>query len=600
MHTSISTTRRLALVGSACLLSVALPMAPAWAQKTKTKPAPTEQAATVAPDAGVSVDIPIIEAVDANVDDATLREILSGKLVENANALAGLTATSITIPTITLNAHSTIDGKPGDSSVTFSDIVLANVVDGVAETVTMTGSTLSTSLDASGEFGAIAANNFDIGGMLRLYGLVDGGGQTELSTLYTDLSFAGGSFTAPDLDCTFGAASAAEFKARPIKSSFAELMALGQALESQGDTPSPQTIGKALHIYVDLFTAFESSPMQFDGFECHSIDADNNPVDISVASMTMGAMGPGTYPSFDVSGLAITAQGDGSITAGNINFKSIDLAAPIAAIQAAPDAIDEDWFMANGRSLIPAFAGFSIDNVSVDIPDPDNPGGRVTGGLGALDVSLANYVNGVPTTFLTTASHLTLDLPANTADEQLQMLMSMGVNSIDAGFTLDANWNKTEKAIAINEISVTGADLASIVLSGTVNNAADALFSSDENTMMAAVMGLAIGKLNLSIQDMGLSDLIMTMVAADQGAEPATLRPVFAGLAEGTIIGALAGAAEAQKVGGAVSAFVAGKAKQLTIDVSAKQPPGLGMIDFMAAQDDPAVLIGKVTIDAAN
>ena len=39
------------------------------------------------------------------------------------------------------------------------------------------------------------------------------------------------------------------------------------------------------------------------------------------------------------------------------------------------------------------------------------------------------------------------------------------------------------------------------------------------------------------------------------------MRPVFAGLAEGTIVGMLAGAAEAQKVGAAISSFVSGKAK---------------------------------------
>ena len=71
------------------------------------------------------------------------------------------------------------------------------------------------------------------------------------------------------------------------------------------------------------------------------------------------------------------------------------------------------------------------------------------------------------------------------------------------------------------------------------------------------------------------------------------------GLAEGTVVGMLAGAAEAQKVGAALNAFVSGKAKYLTIEMTAKEPPGLGMMDFMAAEDDPTVLIGKVTIDAS-
>ena len=62
----------------------------------------------------------------------------------------------------------------------------------------------------------------------------------------------------------------------------------------------------------------------------------------------------------------------------------------------------------------------------------------------------------------------------------------------------------------------------------------------------------------------------------------------------------LAGSAEAQKVGAAVSAFVAGKASSLSIAVMAKNLPGLGMLDFMAAEQDPTSLLSKVTIDASN
>jgi hypothetical protein len=76
------------------------------------------------------------------------------------------------------------------------------------------------------------------------------------------------------------------------------------------------------------------------------------------------------------------------------------------------------------------------------------------------------------------------------------------------------------------------------------------------------------------------------------------MRPIFGGLAEGTILGMLAGAAEAQKVGKAVNAFIAGDAKALTIEMTAKDPAGLGLADFMAAEDDPTLLIGKTNITA--
>ncbi|MCS6759839.1 MAG: hypothetical protein MO852_13525, partial [Candidatus Devosia euplotis] len=103
--------------------------------------------------------------------------------------------------------------------------------------------------------------------------------------------------------------------------------------------------------------------------------------------------------------------------------------------------------------LVPAFSGFSVDDIAVDIPDPDNIGDRLVVNVGAFDLSL-------------------------------------GVTDLDGGFTIDANWDQASNAIAINEVSVTGVNLATIKLAGTVGNATEVLFSNNENMMMGAAMGL--------------------------------------------------------------------------------------------------------------
>ena len=147
-------------------------------------------------------------------------------------------------------------------------------------------------------------------------------------------------------------------------------------------------------------------------------------------------------------------------------------------------------------------------------------------------------------------------------------------------------------------MSLTGAALATVLIAGTIANATEDLFALDMNTSMAASMAVAVKSLDLTVTDAGLSDVILAVVAAEQGADPATLRPVFAGLAQGSIIGMMAGAADAAKLGEAINSFVAGKAKTLMIGLDAKSDPGLGMMDFMQAEDDPTSLIGKVNISA--
>lgn len=603
MSVCTTTHKRLAALAAASLLSVTLPALPAWAQKIKNKnPAPAQTSAppaetSTSPAFDYSVEVPTIEAVDSNVDEDTLREIFSGNLADHVDELASLTASSITIPEITLAGTSSVDGEPIETTIVFSDIVLNDVVDGSAASITL-GSSTTESEDTSFELGTLSATNFSIAGVLGLYGLV-GSEQTELETIYTDFAFEGGSVSGPGIECTIGAASIAEFKARPLNYSFAEIMNLAATMEaSEDETPDPKLVGDALRMYVDVLTAFETSPATFDGFDCSGTDDQDRPIAFSVASLTMGGISPGYYPSYTVEGLDITVEDDGKVSVGDLTFKGMDISGPIAAIQEAPEAVDEAWFAQNARMLIPAIEGFSFNDVQVDVPDPEAPSQRIVGGIGAFDLTLGSYLNGIPTDISTTATNITAEIPADSQDEQLTQLRALGVQSLDLGFALKANWNEAAKQIDLTELSVTGADLATVKLAGTIANATEDLFGIDNDAALAAAMGIAISNLDLIVKDDGLSDIILKSVAAEQGSDPATMRPVFAGLAEGTIVGILAGAAEAQKVGAAINSFVSGKARTLNINLVAKEQPGLSVTDFMAAETDPTVLIGKVTINA--
>ena len=61
----------------------------------------------------------------------------------------------------------------------------------------------------------------------------------------------------------------------------------------------------------------------------------------------------------------------------------------------------------------------------------------------------------------------------------------------------------------------------------------------------------------------------------------------------------MAGAADAAKLGSALGEFISGKAKSLNISIEAKDEPGLTMVDFMMAEEDPSTLLPKVNISAS-
>src|SRR5690606_2331414 len=128
---------------------------------------------------------------------------------------------------------------------------------------------------------------------------------------------------------------------------------------------------------------------------------------------------------------------------------------PIALIEAAPAELDEAWFEANARGLVPAFGGFSFGDVFIDVPDSEEIGARVKASIGAFELSLGEYLNGIPTNLVLSASNVIAELPADSDDEQIQQLIALGITSVDAGFTLATAWNEADDTIALEEFSIT-------------------------------------------------------------------------------------------------------------------------------------------------
>ena len=592
MPTKLTTRGRLPALVTACLLGVALPQS-AIVAKEKVKPTP---AATSQLQVDYSVDIPTIDAVGANLSNDVLSEVLSGNVADHAEELAGLDATSISVPEITLTVTSETEEGSQETALTFTDLLLEDVADGKAARVSL-GSVGMVTDKASFDFGTMSAANLDIAGILGLYGLVESD-QTELEIIYTDLQAEGGTLEAEEVSCTIGGMTGAQFKARPLKTSFGEMMAISQAMEEDPETVDPALMGRFLKMYADILTAFETSEIRFEGMSCDGTTEEGQAMNLSVAGMTMGGMSPGVYPSISMDGFDVVVDGDGAMSLENFTVKPMDLTSTIATLEAAPEVVDEAWLEANARALIPAMEGFGFSGLDIDIPDPDAPDSRIQAKVGSFDLSLADYLNGIPTNLDMSAANIEARIPENSGDDSLEQLRALGITDIDAGFRVAAAWDEATSSIDLEEVSISGVDLASVVLAGKIANAGADLFALDPDVAMAAGMALAVKSLDLTVTDAGLFDIILAVAAADQGADPETLRPVFAGLAQGTVISMMAGAADAAKLGEAINSFVSGKAKTLVIGIEAKTDPGLGMMDFMAAEEDPTSLIGKVNISA--
>ena len=569
---------------------------PAWSQDAAS--GTTKDAPVKATKPRIEVTIPTITAVGSSIDEGTLRSIFSGDFVGHAGELATLSAKSIAIPELRVSFD--VPGGAGEAvngEVIFHDIAIANVTDGIARSVSVGSSETKTSDGGAAKFGKMSADSFDIGGLLGFYGLVEAKPGTELRTIYQNLAVEGGSITSSEAICTIRSATVASFKARPLKVSFMDFIALAQKMDTTDEKPSPETIAKFVDFYVDLIGAIEISPIKFAGFDCAGMTKDAKPVTVSVGAIAVGEFAHGRYPDVTATDMKVVAAGDGDMSLGTFQFKGFDVSSILAVLKNAGTNLDDAWFEAHYRELIPAFEGFALSKLNVDVPDEKNPGVRIKAAVENFDLTLKDYINGIPTDISTLASHIVVALPVNSEDETVMKLEALGIKNLDIGYDIALKWEKAASEIRLNRFSVTGVDMAAIAVTSVIGQAGEALFSSNTMEALGTAMGLTLKRVKVDIDDAGLVDILLQSAAADSGKDIAEFRRSLSGMAQGTLLMFLGGAANANEVTTAVGDFLNGK-KSLSVTVTAKDPAGVTFDELSALQEDPTGIVEKVTIDA--
>jgi hypothetical protein len=545
---------------------------------------------------GYALTVPSVTATATNLTEAQIRRIFTGDFATSASSLADLDAGEISIPEITVSYE--VPSGTGEGVVattaTYRDIVISDVVDGVAGSAVV-GATDISSEGITMSLGAMSTGTFDIGALLAMYGLGTPSAGEAFKTVYADFEFAGGTFEGPGFACDIGGAALEEFKARPLKTNFADFIKV-MAEVDESSTPSPAVLRAIVDFYADLLTAFESTPMTADGLSCSGSDGKGSDVAFSSGTLEMGGYAPGIYPSIALNGLVIDVTGKeaGNVQLGNFTWKPMDFTGPLEALKSAPAELTEQWFADNWRKLIPAIGGLSLEDLSVDAPDMENAGSRIQASLGVFDLALADYVNGIPSDIGVTTTNLVITVPD---DAEGKMLRAMGISTLNLSQNIQLHWDEANQNIVVESIAFDAENLGTIEVSGIIGNATPDLFSADNNLALVASMGLTVKELTFNIDDRGGSALIMAAAAAAEGQDPNVLRVGMAGLAQAMVLGLVGTTPDAMAASEEVAAFIKSK-PQVTITLTATDEKGIALPLLMAASENPAALAGQIAIKA--
>lgn len=540
--------------------------------------------------ASFSVDIPTIIADGSSMDEAALRELFTGGFKDQAGQLATLNANRISIPTVTYS----FSNAQGAGEIVLHDISLDSVAAGVAATASV-GSVEVKSKDGGFTSGTLTATQLDFGTLLGYYGLTAPLTGSDFRVAYTGAKFDGGTLTFPQGNCTIGSIESGQVELKQTSVSFLQYIEATQT-SAAGTTPSPEQMQIIFDYIAESLVSQRGGTTTVNGFDCSGTSPDGTPFSFKMGKMSTGGMQPGLYPAYAIEDISVSGGEMGNASLKSFVFKPIDFTGPVAVYQAAPRPVGPDWFTVNARKLVPAWDGLAFSGLDFDVVNPEAESTRVIGGIGEFDLTLGHYTNGIPADISSFAKNIKYNIPTNTMDPQQQMMLALGMSQLDLGYNIKLGWDEASKTVRVDDVSVNGANLGSIAVASTIGNALPQLFDVNPQIEQAAAMSLTLQNLNLNLVDAGLGDIIVTVLAGQQGVDPAQMRTALAGQAAGSVLQIFGSTPEAQGLSDAIGAFVGGQAKSLGISLVSKDPTGLPLPLLMQGSQDPSVLINQVTV----
>ncbi|MGU3662818.1 hypothetical protein ACLBX9_01315 [Methylobacterium sp. A49B] len=627
----------LAATGLLALLGLAAAPPPLAAQEGAAAVQDVTVTDVVVPLGGTLLKAPKLTASGTRLSKDDLAAILRpDSPVPWEARLARLDAGSLTIPVLTSENVGSGDNR---QIVTYRDVVARDVRAGRVGELTAAGATVSAVAGpnrGSGTYGQVRATDLDLAALSRLY-TVPGDGKGPVQRVYgtiqvSDVTYADARGTTVKIARLNGR----DLGGRQVPDGWNGAFEIVAAGFQDGTDRRPFAAAAA-----DLIEATSLGSLEMQGFSVSDSDP-KGPVLFEIGRAAYTSSGSEAGTTLDDLSLS-----RGSLRAhiGRLALVGTSLAPTVAGLQAiasepTPGAGLSDVDM---RRLAPKLGNFTLSDLSVELPPDSEPAasapregrtpirapglegsrpgaGKSTDGKPAevkagdpLAVTVAPHqprrialreaalafgplTDGVPST-----SHLSLSglrMPADllAGAPIVGALPAYGYRDLDFDVVADATLDEKARDLSLREITVTGRDIGTVRLAGTLGGIGPELFSG---TLPAATMLMFSGSaktLDLTVENAGLFERFLAAQAKDLSLKPDELRKeyVTASLLGVPII--LGNSAAAKGIGAAMGQFVM-KPGKLMVHAKAKEPAGIGFIDLGASRS-PAAVLDRLDVEA--
>jgi hypothetical protein len=548
-------------------------------------------------DLGVAkIHVPHIEATGTSLSSDDLKALVDPNDPTSAtDRLAKLTATSIAASDLSIDvAAGQITEK-----IAYKDIKLDQVNEGKIGNLAIGGATLSVSSPAmpaplEGTIGTFSATNVDLGLYARIVTQARTDANEPLATLYDSATIDGVKLKVGDgVDISVGKMSAGGIKARPFLQSVLDFQKLMPT--KPDEKPTPEQTKAILSFVSDIYSSIAIGSTEVDDIAV-SVDKDGKKGSFGVSKIALNDMSDGHFGEIALDGFNIQAPDVhvklGTFAIRGFNFKS----ALVGLQQISPDDPNPVKNL-NPRTLIPTVDQVVVADVDADVPDGRNQGNSPDGSrdafkIGKIEYDGASYLLGIPTVASFIVEHVVADLPAN--DPQMKQFIALGYPSVDISSKLALAWNEASGELALKELSLTGANMATFKLTGVFGNVTKDLFTGDLAVAQAALFAAVIKAADVRLDNQGLIDKAFTLLAQTSGKSLEQFKAENVAAASVGIPQILGDSPASKAIANAIAKFIA---EPKSIEISAESSEGLGAGDLQLLSN-PAALVAKLNIKA--
>ncbi|KMO22164.1 hypothetical protein [Methylobacterium platani] len=490
----------------------------------------------------------------------------------------------------------------------YHDVVARDVSAGRIGTLEAGGATLTVEgpgPDAAGAYGRLSAREIDLPGLARLF-TEAGGPDAAPIRLYGGITAEDIALTGPD-GTAFRIAriDARDLTGRPTTIPWGETARALSEAGAKGDAkPAAPERARMAGLAADLLDGIGLGGLEISGITLAAPGgpgARPMPVQASLARLTYAPeTGTGLVKA---EGLAVDAPA-GRVALKGLSLSGLSLKPMLEGLRrAAAGPLDP----AEMRRYAPSLGMIALQDLDVDLPaqaakdsppagDPMAASGPVRFAVRKANLAMSEPRDGVPTASRLAVDGFTCAVPPGTTAPVLSDLAGLGYTALDLSGQADIRWDEAAREVTVRDVTLTGKDMGTARITGTIGGIGKEVFDPEPMVSSLALLGATAKSLGLTLENGGLFQRFVDQQAKAQSLKPEELQREYGTAAMLGIPAVLGGSPSAKALGQAVSRFVV-KPGRLSVSAAAKDPAGLGLMDFSTAPS-PGKIFDRLTVDA--